>query len=77
MASLTWKLRQGHSWQSASEVMPAESASRIGCQLLRYFLQQGAKGARLTPADLDVTGEVKRFSYTSDDMTLSIRRVRG
>lgn len=77
MASLTWKLRQRGVWLSASDVMPAESASRVGCQLLRTFLPSGAKGARMTPADLAVTEDIKRFSYTGDTLCLSIRRVRS
>lgn len=71
-ASLTWKLRQGHTWLSANAVFPPESASRVACALLREFA-----GKRFTPADLDITGEVKRFHYRSDDMTLQLRRVSG
>jgi hypothetical protein len=76
MASITWKLRQGGAWRTASDVMPAESASRVGCQLLRLFLPAGSKGARLTPADLDVTEDIKRFTYNSDTLVLILRRVR-
>lgn len=71
-ASLTWKIRQGGSWIQASEIIPAESASRVACALLREFA-----GKTMTPRDLDVTGEVKRFSYVSDAMTLHLRRLRA
>jgi hypothetical protein len=72
-ASLTWKLRQVGRWLTISEIIPAESASRVACALLREF----AGKRNMTPRDLDVTGEVKRFSYTSDAMTLHLRRIRG
>lgn len=72
LASLTWKLRQRGVWLLASEVLPASSASRVGCTLLREF----AGRAKYTPADLDVTGEVRRFSYVTDGMTLHLRRLR-
>ncbi len=69
-ASLTWKLRQRGTWLSVNAVFPPESASRVACALLREFA-----GRRYTPLDLDVTGEVKRFSYHGDEMTLLLRRV--
>ena len=72
LASLTWKIRQGQAWVQASEVIPAESAARVACTLLREFAGKRA----LTPADVSVTGEVKRFSYVSDAMTLHLRRLR-
>jgi hypothetical protein len=71
-ASLTWKLRQGSSWLIVAEVIPAESASRVGCTILREF----AGKARLTPRDLDVTGEVRKFSFVSDALTLHLRRLK-
>lgn len=71
-ASLTWKLRQGSSWLIVAEVIPAESASRVGCTILREF----AGRAKYTPRDLDVTGEVKRFSFVSDGLTLHLRRLK-
>lgn len=69
-ASLTWRLRQQGVWLSASLVLPPESAARIACTLLREFA-----GKRYTPLDLDITGEVKRFSYQSDAMRISLRRI--
>ncbi len=69
-ASLTWKLRQRGTWLSVNAVFPPESAARVACTLLREFA-----GRRYTPLDLDVTGEVKRFSYHGDEMTLLLRRV--
>jgi len=71
-ASLTWKLRQGSSWLIVAEVIPAESASRVGCTILREF----AGRAKYTPRDLDVTGEIKRFSFVSDALTLHLRRLK-
>ncbi len=72
MASLTWKLRQGGAWLLASEVLPASSASRVGCTILREF----AGRAKYTPRDLDVTGEVRKFSFVSDALTLHLRRLK-
>lgn len=72
LASLTWRLRQLDSWQSVNAVFPPESAARVACTLLREFA-----GRRYTPADLDITGEVKRFHYHSDGMTLQLRRVEA
>ena len=69
-ASLTWKLRQQGSWQSASAIIPVESATRVACALLREFA-----GRRFTPADLDVTGEIRRFSWRGDEMVLLLRRL--
>ena len=69
-ASLTWKVRQGAGWRTASLVMPAQTASRIGSTLLREFA-----GRVMPPYELDVTGEVKRFSYRTDRMILLIRRI--
>lgn len=69
-ASLTWKLRQRGAWLSVNAVFPPESASRVACTLLREFA-----GRRFTPLDLDVTGEVRRFSYRGDEMVLLLRRI--
>ena len=66
----TSQLRQRGTWLSVNAVFPPESASRVACTLLREFA-----GRRYTPLDLDVTGEVKRFSYHGDEMTLLLRRV--
>lgn len=71
-ASLTWKLRQGTQWLSASVVLPPESGARVACTLLREFA-----GRRFTPLDLDITGAIKRFSWRGDDMTVLLRRVKG
>lgn len=73
LASLTWKLRQQGTWLTASDVMPAESASRIACTLLREF----AGKPRFTPRDFDVTGDaVKHSSYVSDEITVRVRRIK-
>lgn len=69
-ASLTWKLRQQGRWLSVNAVFPPESAARVACTLLREFA-----GRRYTPLDLDVTGEVKRFSWRGDGMVILLRRV--
>lgn len=69
-ASLTWKLRQQGRWLSVNAVFPPESAARVACTLLREFA-----GRRYTPLDLDVTGDVKRFSWRGDEMTILLRRV--
>ena len=69
-ASLTWKLRQQGIWQSASAIIPVESATRVACTLLREFA-----GRRFTPGDLDVTGEIRRFSWRGDEMVLLLRRL--
>jgi hypothetical protein len=69
-ASLTWRMWQRGGWESHSEVIPAHSASRVAARLLREFA-----GKSYTPADLDVTGEVKRFSYHSDACILLLRRI--
>lgn len=69
-ASLTWKLRQQGRWLSVNAVFPPESAARVACTLLREFA-----GRRFTPLDLDVTGEVKRFSWHGDEMVIQLRRV--
>jgi len=71
-ASLTWKLRQRGTWLSASVVLPPESGARVACTLLREFA-----GRRFTPRDLDITGEVKRFSYHGDEMVVLLRRIKG
>lgn len=55
---------------SVNVVFPPESAARVACTLLREFA-----GKRYTPLDLDVTGEVRRFSYRSDDVVILLRRV--
>ena len=70
-ASLTWRVRQGREFRTVSIVMPAESASRLGSQLLREFA-----GRAMPPNELDVTGEVKKFHYHSDQMILLIRRLK-
>jgi len=71
-ASLVWKLRQHAGWQSVNLTMPASSASRVACTILREF---GAK-RRFTPTDLDVTGEFRRFAYRSDAMVLTLRLLK-
>lgn len=71
-ASLTWKLRQRNGWLAASLVLPASSASRVGCTILREF----AGKRSYSPADLDVCGEVRRFSFRSDELVLLIRRLK-
>jgi len=73
MASLVWKLRQGAVWRSVAIELPAESASRVACTICREF---GGK-SRYTPADFDVTGEIKQSSYTSDTLTVKVRRLKG
>ena len=69
-ASLTWRMFQGGTWHSHSEVIPIHSASRVAAQLLREFA-----GKSFTPADLDVTGEIRRFSYRGDGCILLLRRI--
>lgn len=71
LASLTWKVRQGSRWAACSIVLPAESGARVATTLLREFANK-----RFTPLDVSVTGEVKHFVYTSDKMTLRLRRIR-
>jgi hypothetical protein len=71
-ASLTWKLRQRGTWQSASLTLPASSASRVGCTILREF----AGKRSYSPTDLDVCGETHRFSFRSDELVLLIRRLK-
>jgi len=70
-ASLTWKIRQGREYVSFACVLPAQTASRIGSILLREFA-----GRVMSPYELDVTGEMKKFSYRTDRMVLLIRRIR-
>ena len=73
LASLTWKMRQGSKWLLASTTMPASSASRVAAEILHSFA-----GKNFTPRDVEVgEGEVKKFSYRSDDLTLSLRRLKG
>ncbi len=71
-ASLTWRMRQGQSWLVASVTTPAESSARVATTLLREFA-----GKHLTPADVSVIGEVRRFHYRSDNMTLALRRLEN
>ena len=53
--------------------MPAESASRIACTLLREF----AGKPRFTPRDFDVTGDaIKHSSYVGDEITVRVRRIK-
>jgi hypothetical protein len=70
-ASLTWKLRQDGRWLTASTLVPPEAGARVVCVLLREFANR-----RFTPADVSLSGEVKRFHYRSDEMTLQFRLVR-
>lgn len=70
-ASLTWKLRQGGVLVEVSQVLPAEVATRVASTLLREFA-----GRRFAPYELDVTGEVRRFSYQTDSMVLLLRRLK-
>ena len=69
-ASLTWRMRQGQVWRTTSLVMPAESAARVASSLLWEFAQRP-----LTPADVSVLGDVKRFNFRTSEMTLSLRRL--
>lgn len=71
LAALTCKVWQAGRWVAVTEIMPASVASRIGCTLLREIGQR----PRFTPLDLDVTGEVRRFTYTAHDFVLRIRRI--
>jgi hypothetical protein len=71
LASLTFRIRQGHKWASTSLVMPAESASRVVTTLLHEFA-----GKNFTPADVAVVGEVRRFSYRSDRLIVGLCRIR-
>ena len=71
-ASLTWKLRQRGAWLSANLTLLASSASRVGCAILREF----AGKRSYSPTDLDVTAEVRRFSFRSDELVLLIRRLK-
>ena len=70
-ASLTWKLCQDGRWLSVSVLIPPEAGARVVCTLLREFADR-----RFTPADVALGGEVKRFHYRSDGMTLQFRLVR-
>lgn len=71
-ASLTWKLWQRGEWRVAAITLPASSASRVGCTILREF----AGKRSYTPGDLDVCGEVRRFSFRSDELVLLLRRLK-
>lgn len=70
-ASLTWKMYQRGTWLLAATTMPASSAARVAAEILRTFA-----GKSFTPSDVSVVGwEVKRFSYRSDGLALSLRRL--
>lgn len=75
-ASLTWKLRQGNTWLTVATVMPAESASRVACTLVRQFAQDGRLAARCTPATFALSDEVRRFHYRTDNFTLLLRLLK-
>jgi hypothetical protein len=75
-ASLTWKLRQQGTWLTAATTMPAESATRVACTLVRQFAPQGALAARCTPATFALSDEVRRFGYKTDDFSLQLRLLK-
>ena len=69
-ASLTWRLRQRGQWLTAATTMPAESAARVACTILREF-----GGRRFTPADVSIIGEVRKFNYRGEEISVSLRRL--
>ena len=71
IASLTWKIRRGQQWLTATCELPPENGARVVCDILREFA-----GKRFTPSEVDVTGEVHRFHYRTDGMTLQFRLLR-
>lgn len=75
-ASLTWRLRQHGMWLTAATVMPAESATRVACTLVRHFAPQGGLATRCTPATFALSDEVRRFGYKTDDFSLQLRLLR-
>jgi len=75
-ASLTWRLRQGTTWHLAATTMPAESASRVACTLVRQFAAGGALAERCTPHTFALSDEIRRFSYKTDNFSLSLRLLR-
>lgn len=75
-ASLTWKLRQDGKWLLAACTMPAESASRVACTLVRQFAADGRLAATCTPYTFTLTDEVRRFSYRTDTFSLQLRLLK-
>lgn len=69
-------MRQGNVWLVAATVMPAESAARVACTLVRQFAADGKLAARCTPFTFTLTDEVRRFSYRTDNFTLLLRLLR-
>ena len=76
-ASLTWKMRQGNTWLVAATVMPAESAARVACTLVRQFAVGGRLASSCTPATFALSDELRRFHYRTDDFTLALRLLRA
>jgi hypothetical protein len=70
LVSFTWRMRQAGTWRTYATQMPASVASRIGVILLREFAESRTPW---TPADLDVTGKTRRFTFQGDTFILRLR----
>lgn len=75
-ASLTWRLRQRGVWLTAATTMPAESATRVACTLVRHFAAEGRLARACTPATFALSDEVRRFGYKTDGFSLQLRLLR-
>ncbi len=75
-ASLTWKLRQHGVWQVAATTMPLESATRVACTLVREFATGTQLARRCTPHTFQLSNDVRRFSFTTEDFTIALRLLK-
>lgn len=75
-ASLTWKMRQRGVWLTAATTMPAESATRVACTLVRQFAPNTRLAKSCTPFTFALTPDVRRFSFRTDDFALLLRLLR-
>ncbi len=76
LASLTWKLRQRGVWQIAATTLPLESATRVACTLTRTFAPESRLARSCTPLTFTLAGEVRRFSFTTEDFSISLRLLK-
>ena len=70
--SFTLRIRQRGVWLTLATRMPHAQAIRVGATILREF---GPSRRHWQPSELACDGQTSRFSYSTDDLTLRLRRL--
>lgn len=70
--SFTLRIRQRGGWLTHTTRLPHAQAIRVGAAILREF---GPSGRHWQPSELACDGQASRFTYTSDELVLRLRRL--